>query len=125
MSFGSPATGKRAKVARFLGRVLDAHLHPDLAEQERERALQRAVIAFAVSGVWLVKYLLGEDVQASTWFVVFICLLGGMALVHRYALKFKATAAFMASTCSWSWTQSSSSAYWCKTLKPSPSSTRS
>ena len=78
---------KRAKVAGIVNHLFDAHFDPDLIEQERERAQQRAVVALAGTGVWLLQYLLGHRVQASTWFVVFLGLLGGVALIHRRALR--------------------------------------
>ncbi len=87
------AMAARGKVSAILGTVLDAHSHPDLAEQERDRAFHRAAIALAVSGIWAIQYMLGKQVQASTWFVVFIGLLSGMALIHRHALELRPTAA--------------------------------
>ena len=71
-----------AKVADYLG----AHTVSDVIAQERDRALQRAIVALATTCFWGARHLLGMPVGADPWFIAFLAGCFLLAWAYRVSL---------------------------------------
>src|SRR4051812_25810676 len=69
MTVGAASFGRMFdRFADYLG----AHRAHERAKQERDRALQRAIVGIAVTSFWLWQFVTGREVHASLWFAIFL-----------------------------------------------------
>jgi signal transduction histidine kinase len=67
---------------------LGAHRVPERTQEERDRALQRAVLGVCIASFWGVQFLAGKPAAASLWFVVYLGVaMPAASLVYRRFLE--------------------------------------
>ena len=71
------------RFADFFG----AHRSPQKRAHERDRALQRAVVAWALALWWVGQYVFDVSVRAAPWYVVCCVVYGAIAIAYRHVVR--------------------------------------